>query len=506
MEWGYKALNDPNISLAFSKQIFYPEGASLLYHDLSFYNLFIFSILRPFFNPIALYNLLILSTFLLSGMGAFLLIKYLTRDSLVSLIGGFIFAFNPSHFAHSQHHITVSSIQFIPFFVLFFIKALKSNSKRYLFLASLFFLMNTLTTWVNLFIAICFMVFSYVYLMWQRKKIILLDVFIKMGIIILITGLIFLPWVSKLISTDLIYPLDRGGHDIFVADAFAFFIPDPYHLLANIKIFKNINQRFSGFPWEGAVYLGIVNLSIILFTFKRTIKKTARYFWGFFAFLVMAMGTQVNVLGQRIPILLPFSLIKRIPLLLHFRVPSRNIVLVYLFLAIISAFALKYLFDLYKSSKKRNYLLILLCFLIFFDYYSICNKMTKVYLPAGYKAIKSEDDEFGILDLPKSYIAIHAYMWYQTQHGFPIVQGDICHKIRKSLIDRLEFKDLLKQKKQLQEDNVKYIVIHKKFLSPDSPYYSPYYIKDYLLIDIKEYTKQYKILYEDGENIIFQVY
>ena len=106
------------LSLDFSSYIHYPQGTSLLYQPYSFYNLFLSVIMAKLLPPAAIYNLLVMHSYILAGVGAFLLIKYLLKDSFLAIIGGFLFAFNPSHFAHSLGHLNIMSIQFIPFFFL----------------------------------------------------------------------------------------------------------------------------------------------------------------------------------------------------------------------------------------------------------------------------------------------------------------------------------------------------------------------------------------------------
>lgn len=498
MWWADKAVAEPARSLSFSNYIFYPEGSSLLYHFYSFYNLFLSVILRPFINPITIYNLLILHTFVLSGVGAFLLVRYLTRNSYLGLIGGFIFAFNPSHFAHSLHHINISSIQFIPFFVLFFIKTVKGNSKKDLFLACLFFFLNSICSWYYLFYAVCFIVFSYIYLVFRKRQLFIKDILLKAGIIIGPTMLALSPWLAGMIFLGLKYPhllIRSWGYKIYVTDSSGLILPHPYHWLAHLKILETINSRLKGFNWEKTVYLGIINISIILFTFKGIIRKTAKYFLGFFTFLIFSMGSFLHGLGWTAPIILPHTALKFTPFLLNARNPSRMIVYVYLFLSVIIAFALKHLTDSYKSGMRRNCLLATLILLLLFDYYSVRSSMTKVYLPSCYKVIKKEKGVFGILDLPGSYTAKARYMMYQTYHGFPIVQGHVSRRTDKSLIDYLVSKDLLKQKKQLIDNNVKYIIIHKRLFPK----------KRHMNI-IKRYAKCYRLIYEDKESVVFQVY
>ncbi|RKX20813.1 MAG: hypothetical protein DRP51_05175, partial [Candidatus Zixiibacteriota bacterium] len=145
--YGWQAITTPELSLTFTTKMFYPEGVSLLYNDWSFYNLLLSIPLRQVFTPVGVYNLLIMSSFPLAGLGTFFLVRHLTNHTLAAMAAGLIFALSPSHLTHALHHMNISSIQFLPFFLLFFIKTITSSSRKHLLLATLFFLLLTICDW-----------------------------------------------------------------------------------------------------------------------------------------------------------------------------------------------------------------------------------------------------------------------------------------------------------------------------------------------------------------------
>ena len=80
-----------------------------------------------------------------------------------ALTGGFVFAFNPSHVAHVMHHAHVSSIEFIPFFVLSYLVAIERKSIIWLGLAIAFYGLSALSCWYYLFYIAYFIAFHTVY-------------------------------------------------------------------------------------------------------------------------------------------------------------------------------------------------------------------------------------------------------------------------------------------------------------------------------------------------------
>jgi len=65
-------------------------------------------------NPILCYNLLYLSTFVLSGLGAYLFVREITSDPRAAFVAGVLFAFAPYRFPQSPH-LQVLSSQWMPF-------------------------------------------------------------------------------------------------------------------------------------------------------------------------------------------------------------------------------------------------------------------------------------------------------------------------------------------------------------------------------------------------------
>jgi len=109
----------------------------------------------------------VLASFPLAGVGAFYLVRHLVHSTVGGLIGGFVFAFNPSHVAHALHHAGVSSIEFLPFFVLAYLLALERRSVVWLGTAVAFYALSALSCWYYLFYCAYFVGF---HLLYQRVR------------------------------------------------------------------------------------------------------------------------------------------------------------------------------------------------------------------------------------------------------------------------------------------------------------------------------------------------
>jgi hypothetical protein len=99
----------------FDANIFHPSPLTLAYSEhLVPQALQIFPIYVLTGNPILGYNLLFLSTFVLSGLGMYLFLREVTGNAIAAFVGGLLFAFAPYRIPQSSH-LQVLSSQWMPF-------------------------------------------------------------------------------------------------------------------------------------------------------------------------------------------------------------------------------------------------------------------------------------------------------------------------------------------------------------------------------------------------------
>jgi len=99
----------------FDANIFHPAPLTLAYSEhLIPQALQILPVYLITSNPILCYNLVFLSTFVLSGLGMYLLVRELTGNALAAFVAGLLFAFAPYRLPQSSH-VQVLSSQWMPF-------------------------------------------------------------------------------------------------------------------------------------------------------------------------------------------------------------------------------------------------------------------------------------------------------------------------------------------------------------------------------------------------------
>lgn len=481
----------------------FPEGTSLIYQSFAWPQLLaVFLLSRVFGTDLAtltaLQNLTLLASFPLAGTGAFYLVRHFTRSTAGALIGGFVFAFNPSHVAHAMHHAGVSSIEFLPFFALFYLMALERRSNLWLGLAALFYALSALSCWYYLFYCGYFMGFQLLYQRvrdgaWPRGWV--LEAPLRCAIW---TAVLLSPLLVPMVLSARPSLYEGGGND-FVADLSAYFTFPPEHLLSTFG--QDLYRRFTGYPWEATVYLGLVNLAVLVWVCIRTgLARSSLGFYVFFGmifFAILASGEALHVAGTVTFIHLPDALLDKLPFLANVRSPSRIIVFTYLFLAIGIGYAVAT--ALREHRPIVHAAVAAIAVLIGLDFYPAHVPVTSTACPKGIAVLKSDPERgFGVFDLPISYAAEDTYMLDQICDGRPLIVGVTAREMGQTLINRLSLTDVRKQQEQLRQAHVKYLVIHE----PRNGLYA----WNKFLPPLAQYLHTYRLAYGDPELLVLQVY
>ena len=121
----------------------YPFGLPVANAIIFPVGMFIIRYLSLLTNEIFMYNFLVLLSFLLSGLFMFILVRYLTKNTLAAIFSGIIYAFCPYHFARAWQHLGLGDIQWMP-----------------LYLYALFRLRNERKLKNSIFVALTFFIFA----------------------------------------------------------------------------------------------------------------------------------------------------------------------------------------------------------------------------------------------------------------------------------------------------------------------------------------------------------
>lgn len=151
----------------FDGNIFYPAPLTLAYSDhLIAQAVQIFPVWVVSGNPILSYNLLFISTFVLSGTCMFLLMRELTGNAMAAFVGGLLFAFAPYRLPQSSH-LQVLSCQWMPFALYGFTRYFDSRRLRPLAGATAALILQNLSSGYHL---LYFPPFVMAYVLWEVAR------------------------------------------------------------------------------------------------------------------------------------------------------------------------------------------------------------------------------------------------------------------------------------------------------------------------------------------------
>jgi len=444
----------------------FPQGTPLIYQSFAYPQVFAVVALSRAFGTnlptlLTLQNLTILASFPLSGVGAFYLIRHLARSSVGGLIGGFVYAFNPAHIAQAAHHAGVASIEFLPFFALAYLLAIERRSPAWLTAAAIFCALSALSCWYYLFFCAYFMGFHLLYQrvhdhVWPRGWMLVAPLFCILSAIVILIPLIA-PMVLS--ASPSVY---RGGGNTGVADLLAYIAFPPEHLLSGFS--HGLYTRFSGYPWEATVYLGFINLAVLIWWCLRSgFARDSLKAWvglGMLTFGLLASGEALHIAGAVTFLHLPDVVFDKLPFLANVRIPSRAIVFVYLFMSVgIGAAAA-------LAWQQRSHMLragvLVVGSLIVLDFYPANLQTTPVTRSSGLAVLNADREQgFGVLNLPFGYVEENSYMLGQVFAGRPMLGGVTAREMATTLVNHLSLQDLALQREQLTQAHVKYILLHR---------------------------------------------
>ena len=343
----------------FNANNFYPYPATLAYSEnLLGIALLAAPIVLGTGNPVLAHNLAVLASFLLSGLGAYLLARYLTGSRRAALIAGIIFAF-AAYRLNGISQLQNLTIQWLPFAFLYLTRSFRTSRTRDLCLFALFFVLQILSCVYYAFYATfavgLYLAFQLWYA-WRDARIgrevgVWARLAVALFLVMALLAVLFRPYLEARSMVG-----ERGFGEQEGASLRDYFTVSPRSVPGRLMPFLLPASDHSWMLFPGFIPLGLAALGTASAFSRRT---EGRHSWtkrsrtvdprrevlfylslGLAGFL-LSLGTALRLTPDG-PILLqplPYALLHRwIPGLNAMRVPARLVVLVVFSLSVLAAY------------------------------------------------------------------------------------------------------------------------------------------------------------------------
>ncbi len=438
MWWFRHALLDLGTNPFHTDLLYHPYGTNLFVHAFSPLGNLMGLPFQIIFGTIPAYGIVELLTFPLAGYGAFLLVHHLTRNIPAAFCSGLIYSFCAYHYFELKYEqLNLIAIQWIPLYILFWLKAVEAKSWRLAvrvgWPAALFAIFTGLTDWYYLtYLAL----FSGGYTLWRLWSGVaeFRRVVIRLAAIWLVTGLALSYLILGILvdsNSDKLEPTSQSGQELTgSADLLNLWLPPNYHPLWGQSAWGSITLNRAGAVLP---YFGLA-LAVAGFIWRR--RETQGWLVGGVGFLVLAFGPNLYFGGNNLGVPLPYRLLAGLPFFNIGRFPERYILMVNLTLAVAGGYGLAAILSRLQRVGWKRLAVVAVCGLVFLESWPGFLPVSPPIGPFPFTDyVKAANGrvapELALLELPitKHFTSDSNRMLYQTYHSRPILGGYLSRKV-----------------------------------------------------------------------------
>ncbi len=318
----------------------FPYGTSLLGQTMNPFNGFVGILLMRFLPLVEAFNVMVLFSFVLTGVSSFWLCWYFCRRYGPSLIGGFIVTFSAYHLSKTLGLMQLVSLEWVPLFILCWWRLLVGPRVRRAVGAAVTLCLVLLCDYYYFLFCVLAGVAIMVHL-WRRGELRLTGR--ASAVFVVLAGLLTIPLPAALVLSNLGDPM-QGGHPSqrFSADLFSLVLDGGNWRFGRLTrwYWGSIHTAVS----ESTVYLTgtVIVLLGVAVAIRNRLGPHVRFWMAFAAVAtVFSLGPALIIHGADTGIPLPFAAIQAaVPLFDYNLEPARIVVMTTLASAVIVALVL----------------------------------------------------------------------------------------------------------------------------------------------------------------------
>jgi hypothetical protein len=491
--WWVRSALSQGQSPFFSPLLFYPNGVSLVTHNIAWLNILPWIGLAPLVGGIAAYNLVLLGSLLLCGWAAYFLARRLTGSTWAAFLAGVIYIAWPNRISQLDHPNLIAT-WLAPIFMLGLVNLLERSRWRDAILTGAAFALVGYSRWQNL-IPIAFMGLTYFLFRigdwWSlaRRRIVLSRLLVAavIGVVLLLPPIILL--ASEMLGDDgIANVLHDSDEFIMQTDLLAYVTPPGTSSLVSEwsqPLYDNYYPDRS-FDRRYPAYIGLTALLLAGVAMWRDKRNSLPWLGVAIVLIGLAAGPVLRINGgfyESAPTL--YRLLAPLRFVRLIRVPDRFILFLALPLAMLAALGFRALLakwgERFPQFTRLGPILWTSVLVVFItaEYLVTPVKGHDVsYDKSFYATMAEEPGEFTVLNLP--IWRGKSFMFDQTFHTRPIVQGNVsrlpddafafiyANSWLSTLKDQFAFPppigDVGRQLAILADDGIGYIILHKQLI------------------------------------------
>jgi len=495
--WVKLALVDRQTTPFVTDILYAPTGVGLYFHTLNPFNGLATLPVQLAGGLYLAYNAVVFLSWVLGGYGVFLLTLWVLRSGLpqspvsspqspipycAAFVAGLIFTFAPFHMAHLLGHMQVMSLEWMPFYILYLLRATQRQRAgrpwlRDALLAGLLLVLVGLCDW---YFVLYLFLFTGLYLLWGIGDWILeiRDQGLRIGdwrqrarfpissprslLPALVAGLIFLallsPILVPMISEALRFRfMERPASDLYILSATAadFFVPNRLHTLFRPESFTWPGNQIAPVS-ERTISIGYTALFLAGAALIWMRRRGAFWWAAAIFFFLLALGPAIHLTsitaadipsGDPGPTWTLYGLlVEVVPFMRISRSVSRFAVMVQLVVSVLAGIGLFALLTrLFPADSThhaprttlRRPLLVttFVSLLVLAEFWVAPFPISPPDTPDFYRQLAADPAPGAVLNLPMNYDR-PGYLLYQTVHGKPLTVAYISRDDPRTLTER----------------------------------------------------------------------
>ncbi len=397
-------------------RLFSPTGTSLAFHTISFTNSMPGLLLQQGLGLSlgTTHTVLFLAAFVMSGLGSWALVRYMTGAPLAAFAAGVFFTFNPYH---TMMITQLNNVQFqwMPLVLLGLMLIYDGKGWWSVLFTSVMLALAGYTDWYQPIF--CMMAGGVLLLVRMRKDKRFRDgkLWARIMLMGILAGLMMAPGAMPLV--ELMGQAGGSGE-----------LEEPVRYVGETQLLgMSPNGMRVHFFWP--VVVGWSTCLILLYTMFRVRAEGVGKFWWLFAFgFLLLQGPYLVVLNQHLKsIPMPMAALQHIPVLDMIRVPHRFLILMILGITGLIGYGLREF-----QIQRGKFLTFLVVPILALELQPPQPKPIHLRQASVYPMMAADTEDYTVLELPIDYRDSYS-MWLQTAHGKRLMAGYTSHILPQAL-------------------------------------------------------------------------